>query len=92
MITPDYNFLRKYFSKKKNIIITTHRSPDGDALGSSIALYDSLIEKGHNVHIIVPNSFPRFLEFLPHKEEIIIFESDVEKASNLIKKSDTFFF
>ena len=90
MITPDYNLLYKYFSVKKNIVITTHRSPDGDALGSSIALYDRLKAKGHNVNIIVPNSFPRFLKFLQHKKEIIVFENQKEEASDLIKTADTY--
>ena len=28
------------FSGTKNIVITTHRSPDGDAIGSSLAVYN----------------------------------------------------
>ena len=64
MTTPDYNFLKKYFSKSRKVVITSHRSPDGDALGSSIALYDRLKEHGHEVNIIVPNSYPNYLKFI----------------------------
>ena len=88
----DFSYLKKHFSSKKNIVITTHRTPDGDALGSSIALYEALKLDGHNVNIIVPNNFPYFLNFLPFSSEAIIFEKENEKAINLISKADTFFF
>ena len=92
MITPDYLFLKKYFSKTRKILITTHRSPDGDALGSSIALFDRLRNQGHEVSIVVPNDFPDFLKFLPFIENIVIFEKNEEKGTDLIKNADTFFF
>ena len=92
MITPDYSFLKKYFSKTRNIVITTHRSPDGDALGSSIALFDRLKNHGHEVSIVVPNSFPDFLKFIPFSNDVIIFEQNEKEATDLIKKADTFFF
>jgi len=92
MITPDYSFLKKYFSKTRKIIITTHRTPDGDALGSSIALYDRLKNQGHQVNIIVPNSFPDFLKFIPFSNDVIIFEENRQKGTDLINDADTFFF
>ena len=76
MINPDYNLLKKYFSKPRKILITTHRSPDGDALGSSVALYDRLKSQGHQVSIVVPNSFPNFLKFIPHSNDVVIFEEN----------------
>lgn len=92
MIAPDYSFLKNYFSKKRKIIITTHRSPDGDALGSSIALYDRLISQGHQVNIVVPNSFPDFLKFIPFSDDVIIFEENKKYGTELINNADTFFF
>ena len=92
MMTPNYNFLKKYFSKPRKVVITTHRSPDGDALGSSIALYDRLKEHGHEVKVIVPNSYPNFLKFLPFIFDVLIYEDDEEKCMEIINKTDTFFF
>ena len=57
----DFVYLKKYFSSKKKIVITTHRTPDGDALGSSLALFHSL-ENSHNVSVIVPNEYPQYLK------------------------------
>ena len=92
MISPDYPYLKKYFSKKRNIVITAHRSPDGDALGSSTALYDRLKNHGHQVSIIVPNSFPEYLNFVPFSEDVIIFEDNEKEGGEIIKNADTFFF
>lgn len=92
MITPDYSFLKNYFSKKRKIIITTHRTPDGDALGSSIALYDRLIIQGHQVNVVVPNSFPDFLKFIPFSNDVIIFDENKKYGTDLINNADTFFF
>ncbi len=46
--------------RSEKIVITTHLSPDGDALGSSLALYHYLKGRGKQVRIIIPNSFPTF--------------------------------
>ena len=92
MNTINFPYLKKYFSKKRNIVITTHRTPDGDALGSSIALYNTLRLDGHNVNMIVPNNFPYFLDFLPLSSDAIVFEKENEKGIKLIDEADTFFF
>ena len=92
MNNTDFTYLKEYFKTKRNIIITTHRSPDGDALGSSLALYNILKENGHNVNIIVPNNFPYFLDFLPNSSNVLIFDKEIEESINKINHVDTFFF
>lgn len=72
----------------ENIVITTHLSPDGDALGSTLALYHFLKMKNKNVHIIVPNSFPYYLEWLNGADRIINYEHQTEEANQLIKKAN----
>src|SRR5690554_7587913 len=57
-----------------NILITTHVSPDGDAIGSSLALYHFIKNKGKRVRLVVPNSFPYFLRWMDGIKEIEIFE------------------
>jgi phosphoesterase RecJ-like protein len=52
-------------SSPKRIVITTHKNPDGDAMGSSLALYQYLTLKGHNALVITPNEYPDFLDWLP---------------------------
>ena len=54
-----------YFERADKIVIVTHVSPDGDALGSSLGLYHFLQGMEKNVHVIVPNAFPEFLQWMP---------------------------
>ena len=39
-------------SSKSKILLTTHENPDGDGLGSEVAMYHHLIEDGKDVRII----------------------------------------
>ena len=54
--------LKQLLSIPKDIVITTHRNPDVDAIGSSLALYHLLIQDGHTVHVITPSEFPCYFE------------------------------
>ena len=51
----------KLFDDAEKIVIVTHVSPDGDAIGSSLGLLHFLETQGKNVHVVVPNAFPDFL-------------------------------
>ena len=62
--------------KAESIVILTHENPDGDAVGSSIAMYLGLKELGKTPDIIIPE-FPRAFENLPGIENIKK-ESDIE--------------
>lgn len=52
--------LKDLLAKPKQIVITTHHKPDGDAMGSSLGLYNYLIQKGHHVKVITPTDYPQF--------------------------------
>ena len=56
-------------NKAKNIIILTHENPDGDAVGSSLAMYNALKNYGKNVEVVIPE-YSRTFEFLPGANEI----------------------
>ena len=72
-------------------MIVTHSNPDGDALGSSLALYGILIQLKHKVSVITPNEFPSFLAWMPFSNEIIIHKTDGEKAAKVISEADIIF-
>lgn len=55
--------LKDILSGKKNIVITSHLNPDGDAVGSSLAAAEWLRMKGHCVTVILPNDAPSTLHF-----------------------------
>lgn len=50
-----------------NIVILTHETPDGDAIGSSLAMYFAIKRLGKEADLIIPD-FPRTYSFLPGVE------------------------
>jgi phosphoesterase RecJ-like protein len=83
--------LKKKLAQRQKIVITTHYKPDGDALGSSLALYHWLAKYGHEVALIVPSDYPSFLFWMPGQEEAIIYTSHKEKSDKLIEEADIIF-
>ena len=66
--------LKHIFDESRNVVITCHPGPDGDAIGSCLALYEYMVRRGKNAHVIVPNYFPDFLKWMHESEKIIIFD------------------
>lgn len=85
--------LRTTITNAKHISIVSHRNPDGDAVGSSLALYICLKNSLVNtpINVILPNHFPRFLEWLPEQDQIRFFEQDREETTQLLQNSDLIF-
>lgn len=80
-----------YIDNSKKIVITTHLSPDGDAIGSSLALYHFIKNRGKSVKIIVPNSFPYFLKWMDGAQEIEIFDYNPSAGSKILMNADLIF-
>lgn len=80
--------LRKYFDSCKNVVITAHTSPDGDAIGSCLGLYEYLKRKGKSVTVIVPNYFPDFLHWMKDADKVVLFERQKAYSYNLINMAD----
>lgn len=77
--------------KSDNIVIVTHFNPDGDAMGSSLALYNYLVKTGKNVSVITPNDYPDFLQWLPGNKKVVEYSHKPKKAATLIAKCDLIF-
>jgi len=78
----------EYLKDTEKIVIVTHISPDGDAIGSSLGLYHFLISQDKKVNIIVPNAFPEFLRWMPGAKEITLYDQKKELANQLIAEAD----
>ena len=72
----------------KNVVILAHQSPDGDAIGSTLALWEYLTRKGKNATVIVPNYYPDFLKWMNGADKIILFERQKALSYNLLKMAD----
>jgi len=82
---------KNLLKKSHRIVIVTHWSPDGDAMGSSLGLYNYLVKTGKEVHVVVPNDYPEFLQWLPGNKKVLDFQQKEKKAASLIANADLIF-
>ncbi len=80
--------VEKWFERADKIVIVSHVSPDGDAIGSSLGLYHFLNSQDKTVHVIVPNAFPDNLKWMPGTKDIIQYNRYKEFADKLIEEAD----
>ncbi len=83
--------LKVLLASSKRIVITTHHKPDGDAMGSSLALYNYLVLKGHSVSLITPSDYPEFLHWLPGNDAVINFEENAARSESILKDAELVF-
>lgn len=83
---------KELLSKPQKIVVVAHQNPDGDAMGSSLGLYLFLKKQNiHEVTVIMPNDFPDFLKWLPAVENVLIFDQNTEKATQILKEASVIF-
>lgn len=57
-------------NRARSVILTTHINPDGDALGSMVALYLFLKQRGLSVQMWLDDDLPGMYSFLPELDRI----------------------
>lgn len=87
----DIQAVQLLLATPKKIAIIPHRGPDGDAMGSTLALYHFLLKNDHQPVILSPNEFPDFLAWLPGSETIKIFEKDKQNCTKILQEADLIF-
>ena len=87
----DLDTLKEILNQPRKIVITTHHKPDGDAMGSSLGLYNYFIQKGHFVKLVTPTDYPYFLHWLPNNPEVIIYTEKEEESKNLVADAELIF-
>ena len=83
--------LSQLISNSQTILVTCHRSPDGDAIGSCLGWAEFLRSMGKEPTVIVPDQFPDFLQWLPNTEKIVRYDKHREKCDMLFKIADLVF-
>ena len=83
--------IKKLLETPKKIAIIPHRSPDGDAMGSTLALYHFLLKLNHMPTVIAPNDFPNFLAWLPASETVLIYENDKPNTTKILNEAEIVF-
>ncbi len=72
----------------KRIVLACHVNPDGDAIGSVLAMSEFLRGRGHDVKMVVANDFPGFLHWMPGSDAILVFEQQSEACKTAIAEAE----
>ena len=91
MNLPDIDAVKVLLSRPQKIIIIPHKNPDGDAIGSTLALWHYLRNLGQEATVIAPNDYPKFLKWMPGNEHILNFEKENTQAKNRIQEATLIF-
>lgn len=75
----------------EKIVITSHKSPDGDSIGSSMALFHFLKKLNKEVSICHPDPAPKYLQWIPNSNEIITFEENASQVKEKFESADLIF-
>ena len=76
--------LNELINASENIVIIPHTSPDGDAIGSCLALYNVLKIINKSSHVVSPNKAPDFLNWTPGFDKITYYDTEKERCKKLI--------
>jgi bifunctional oligoribonuclease and PAP phosphatase NrnA len=83
--------LRALITLPHNVAILSHRNPDGDAIGSSLAMRHYLEQYGHKVHVFFPSDYPEEFETLPGAGDCLIWDISTEECKQVLAKKELVF-
>lgn len=91
LTTQEAAVLQELIAASSHIVITCHKSPDGDAIGSSLAWAEYLHSLGKESVVLVPDAYPDFLQWLPNTQTIVRYDKHPENGDMLLKTADLVF-
>lgn len=83
--------IKALLNSPKDVVILSHRNPDGDAIGSSLALAHFLRKLRHIVTIVLPSECPTNFKYLPGFEDILIYDLNQDLARQKIEDAKLLF-
>lgn len=92
MITQyNINAVRHVLESGNRFVVLAHKNPDGDAVGSTLALCHYLRSIGKEAVVVLPNGFPQFLAWLPGADGVLLYETGKEQCDSAIAAADALF-
>jgi phosphoesterase RecJ-like protein len=85
-----YKQIEAEIQAASHIVITAHKSADGDSIGSSLGLLHFIEKLGKKAVVCHPDKAPEFLSWLD-TTPIVLMTEDPEKVTGLMKKADLIF-
>ena len=83
--------LKNLIGQSDKIVICCHQNPDGDALGSCLALGEYLKQHGKTPKIAVPDAYPDFLQWLPDSQTIVRYDKHKETVEEALANAELVF-
>lgn len=83
--------LKEFLSESRKIVIVTHPRPDGDAMGSSLALNRYLEKKGHQSLVILPTEYPDYFKWMAGSKDALIYPFRKDQCITAIETCDIIF-
>ena len=80
--------LRQLIDGSQHVVITAHKSPDGDAMGSALAWADYLRQQGKTAQIVLPDAYPDFLQWMPGSMEILRYDKKPDEVKAQLDAAD----
>ena len=72
-------------AQPRTVVITMHQKPDADAMGASLALAHLLRQLGHNVTVISPTNWAKWLNWMPGCNEVLDYEAARAKSGRRVR-------
>jgi len=91
MNSANIKVVEQLLSAPQKIVIIPHKNPDGDAIGSTLALWHYLQNRNQKATIVSPNDYPKFLKWMPGNEHILNFETKNSQALAAIQEATLIF-
>ncbi len=83
--------VEKELNRADKIVIVVHVGPDGDAMGSSLAMWHYLMTIEKEPVVIVPTAFPNFLSWMPGSENVLVYEQKKSICDEIIANAELIF-
>ena len=78
-------------NEKKKIVITMHQKPDADAMGSTLGLCHFLKQFGHQVVVISPTNWARWLNWMEGVNDVLDYELNKAEADKILDEAEWLF-
>ena len=79
--------LREFLRAPREVVLLSHRNPDGDAIGSCLGMRRYLEGLGHRVAVLVPSDYPEFLQFLDGVEDTLVYDTQADACRAAIDRA-----
>lgn len=87
----EFTYIKDLIGSSGLILVTSHHNPDGDAMGSALAMAAILRKSGKEACVMVPNDYPAFLKWIPGNDEVMVYKGNKEVCDKIISRASLIF-